>query len=91
MGRWRPSHHDSGDVFGIVSVQVELERHHLVVVRLQLTLHHPVHFIRELQRRRGSTGHPTQAGPHVSVCEARGVRSAVDARLKLSCGGTVPL
>lgn len=47
----RPSHHDGSDVFGIVSVQVELECHHLVVVRLQLTLHHAVHFIRELQRQ----------------------------------------
>ena len=60
MSQTRPegplaSHHDSSDVFGIVSVQVELEGHHLVVVRLQLTLHHPVHFIRELQRHTGST------------------------------------
>lgn len=52
---WPPaSHHDSSNVFGIVSVQVELEGHHLVIVRLQLTLHHPVHFIRELQRQTGS-------------------------------------
>lgn len=50
----RPPHHDGSDVFGIVSVQVELECHHLVVVRLQLTLHHAVHFIRELQRQTGS-------------------------------------
>lgn len=49
------SHHDSSNVLGIVSVQVELECHHLVIVRLQLTLHHPVHFIRELQRQTGST------------------------------------
>lgn len=52
--RPRPSHHDGSDVFGIVSVQVELECHHLVIVRLQLTLHHAVHFIRELQRQTGS-------------------------------------
>lgn len=48
------THHDSGDVFRVISIQVELEGHHLVIVRLQLTLHHPVHFIRELQRRTGS-------------------------------------
>ncbi len=48
------AHHDSGDVFRVISIQVELEGHHLVVVRLQLTLDHAVHFIRELQRRTGS-------------------------------------
>lgn len=48
------THHDSSDVFGVISIQVKLEGHHLVIVCLQLTLHHPVHFIRELQRRTGS-------------------------------------
>lgn len=45
------THHDSSNVFRVISVQVKLEGNHLVIVRLQLTLHHPVHFIRELQRR----------------------------------------
>lgn len=45
------THHDSSDVFRVISIQVKLEGHHLVIVRLQLTLHHPVHFIRELHRR----------------------------------------
>lgn len=45
------TNHDSGDVFGVISIQVELERHHLVIVCLQLALHHPVNFIRELQRQ----------------------------------------
>lgn len=44
------TYHDSSDVLGVVSIQVELEGHHLVIVCLQLTLHHPVHFVRELQR-----------------------------------------
>lgn len=47
------AHHDSSDVFRVISIQVKLEGHHLVIVCLQLTLHHPVHFIRELQRRDG--------------------------------------
>lgn len=37
--------HNAGDVFRAVSVQIELERDHFVVVRLKLTLHHAVHFI----------------------------------------------
>lgn len=48
--RWQNElvvHHDSRDVFWVISIQIELEGHHLVIVRLQLTLHHPVHFIRE--------------------------------------------
>lgn len=48
------THHDSSDVFRVISIQVKLEGHHLVIVCLQLTLHHPVHFIRELQRGTGS-------------------------------------
>lgn len=42
------AHHDSSNVFWVISIQVELEGHHLVIVCLQLALHHPVHFIREL-------------------------------------------
>lgn len=44
------TNHDSSNVLWVISIHVELEGHHLVVVCLQLTLHHPVHFIRELQR-----------------------------------------
>lgn len=48
------AHHNSSDVVGVISIQIELEGHHLVVVRLQLTLNHSVYFIRELQRQRRS-------------------------------------
>lgn len=48
------THHDSGDVLRVITIQVELEGNHLVIVGLQLTLHHPINFIRELQRRTGS-------------------------------------
>lgn len=53
-GRPRPAHpphahHDSRDFLWVVPVQVELEGHHLVVVGLQLALHHPVILVGDLQ------------------------------------------
>lgn len=50
------AHHDSSNVFWVISIQVELEGHHLVIVRLQLALHHPVHFIRELMDTERTNG-----------------------------------
>lgn len=43
-----PYHHGC-NVLWVVSIQVKLECHHLVVVGLQLTLHHSVHLIRHLE------------------------------------------
>lgn len=43
------THHDGCDFFRIVPIQVKLEGHHLVVVGLQLALHHPVILVRDLQ------------------------------------------
>lgn len=42
-------YHDLCNLLWVISVQVKLKGHHLTVVSLELTLHDPVHFVRQLE------------------------------------------
>lgn len=60
-------YHVGSDLIRCIPIQVELERHHLVVVRLQLTLHHLVTCVAHIQN-----GQPGSAGSLLAGACTRG-------------------
>lgn len=53
-------YHDLGNFLRVVSIQVEPERHHLPVVRLELTLRDPVSSVGDLHVKTGTETHYKQ-------------------------------
>lgn len=80
--RARP-HHVRGDLVRSVPVQVKLEGHHLVVVRLQLALHHLVPRVAHLWEADGQI--TEDAAPACPGSQPLTFRMVSRGRLALSC------